>query len=243
MESALSSENIECPHCLVTINIRWESSALEQQLSGHGPLGWHAVNTQCPSCHKQIIRIEMRVVDELDKARKATEYPGGGVVRTKVVVDRLVYPARRNRLAIESGSIRQDLKDDYLEACNVLEISAKASAVLSRRVLQLVLKEQGYDHRNLKVQIKKVLAEQGEKALPTSIKESIEFVRRFGNFSAHPISAHPITEETTLQIVNVEPDEAEWCLRIIEELFTHYYVEPDRRKKLIDDAEKKLTKS
>ena len=189
----------------------------------------------------------MRVVDELDKARKATVYPGGGVVRTKVVVDRLVYPARRNRPAIESDSIRQDLKDDYLEACNVLEISAKASAVLSRRVLQLVLKEQGYDHRNLKVQIKKVLAEQGEKALPTSIKETIEFVRRFGNFSAHPITEettfHPITEETTLQIVNVEPDEAEWCLRIIEELFTHYYVEPDRRKKLIDDAEKKLTKS
>ena len=234
----MSSENIECPHCLVTISIRWESKALELQLSGYGPLGWHAENTQCPSCREQIIRIVNRAVDQEDQARKSREYPGGRVVRTNVVVDRLVYPARRNRPAIESGSIRQELKDDYLEACNVLEISAKASAVLSRRVLQLVLKEQGYDHRNLKVQIKKVLAEQGEKALPTSIKETIEFVRRFGNFSAHPI-----TEETTLQIVNVEPDEAEWCLRIIEELFTHYYVEPDRRKKLIDDAEKKLTKS
>ena len=29
-----------------------------------------------------------------------------------------------------------------------------------------------------------------------------------------------------MQIIDVEPDEAEWCLEIIEELFEHFYVEP-----------------
>ena len=129
----------------------------------------------------------------------------------------------------------QTLKDDYLEACDVLEISPKASAVLSRRVLQGVLKEQGHDSRSLYQQIDDVLEEKGEKALPTSIKDTIHFVRKFGNFSAHPI-----TEETTLQVVDIEDGEAEWCLQIIEALFTHYYVESDRLKERIKDAETKL---
>ena len=234
----MSSENIECPHCLVTINIRWKHTTLQPQFSGYESLGWHAVNTQCPSCHEQIIRIVKRVVDQRDEARKSMGYSPGGPTRTNVVVDRLVYPARRNRPAIDSDSIPQTLKDDYLEACEVLEVSPKASAVLSRRVVQSILKEQGYEFRNLIDQIDRVQGETGEKALPTSINETIHFVRRFGNFSAHAI-----TNETTLQIIDIEEGEADWCLRIVEELFTHYYVEPDRRRTLIEDAEKKLTKS
>jgi hypothetical protein len=46
-------------------------------------------------------------------------------------------------------------------------------------------------------------------------------IRHFGNFSAHP------TEDvTTLQIIDVEPGEAEWCLDILEDMFEHFYVRP-----------------
>jgi hypothetical protein len=41
----------------------------------------------------------------------------------------------------------------------------------------------------------------------------------FGNFSAHPIN-----DKTALQIIEVEPHEAEWCLDILEECFEHFYV-------------------
>ena len=49
----------------------------------------------------------------------------------------------------------------------------------------------------------------------------MDAVRSFGNFSAHPVN-----DVTTLQIIDVEPDEAAWCLEIIEALFDHYYVRP-----------------
>jgi hypothetical protein len=35
-----------------------------------------------------------------------------------------------------------------------------------------------------------------------------------------------ITDQTTLQVISVEPGEAAWCLDILEEMFDHYYVKP-----------------
>lgn len=59
------------------------------------------------------------------------------------------------------------------------------------------------------------------KAIPTSLRMTIDVIRNFGNFSAHPIS-----DRTTLQIIPVDKGEAEWCLEILEEMFDHYYVKP-----------------
>jgi hypothetical protein len=59
------------------------------------------------------------------------------------------------------------------------------------------------------------------KAVPASLRETVDAVRNFGNFSAHPID-----DQTTLQIIDVEPEEAEWCLQILEEMFDHFYVRP-----------------
>lgn len=61
----------------------------------------------------------------------------------------------------------------------------------------------------------------GRKALPMSVHLVVDAVRNFGNFSAHPI-----TDQTTLQIIDVDPHEAEFCLEILEALFDHYYVRP-----------------
>lgn len=61
------------------------------------------------------------------------------------------------------------------------------------------------------------------KALPPSLRENIDAIRNFGNFSAHPI-----TDQTTLQVVDVEEGEAEWCLQMLLDLFDHFYVAPAR---------------
>jgi hypothetical protein len=37
---------------------------------------------------------------------------------------------------------------------------------------------------------------------------------------------NPINDKTSLQIIDVEPKEAEWCLEILEALFDHFYVQP-----------------
>jgi hypothetical protein len=59
------------------------------------------------------------------------------------------------------------------------------------------------------------------KAIPRSLRETVDAIRHFGNFSAHPVD-----DLTTLQVIDVEPEEAEWCLEIIDAMFDHFYVQP-----------------
>ena len=59
------------------------------------------------------------------------------------------------------------------------------------------------------------------KAIPSALRQTVDAIRNFSNFSAHSI-----TDQTTLQVIEVEPGEAEWCLDILEEMFDHYYVKP-----------------
>jgi hypothetical protein len=88
--------------------------------------------------------------------------------------------------------------------------------------LQAILSAQGFTGGSLMKQIEKALDEtDAKKALPTSLRENIDAIRNFGNFSAHPIS-----DQTTLQIVDVEDGEAEWCLELLTDMFDHYYVRP-----------------
>ena len=72
--------------------------------------------------------------------------------------------------------------------------------------------------------------------LPTALHEMIDAIRNVGNFGAHRI-----TDKTTLQVIDVEPHEAEFCLDIIEGLFDHYYVKPALTEQRMTELNKKLT--
>lgn len=118
------------------------------------------------------------------------------------------------------------IAEDYVEACNVLPTSAKASAAIARRCLQSVLRSHGYHAKDLATEIDLLLDEPNPaKAIPITLRSTIDGIRNFGNFSAHPI-----TDVTSLQIIDVEPHEAEWCLEILEETFQHFYVHPAAAK-------------
>jgi hypothetical protein len=136
-----------------------------------------------------------------------------------------VYPWNTFRKPIPL-EVPSQIKEDYEEACKVLPISSKASAALSRRCLQAILREPGYSQRDLVQQIDALLNEpDAAKATPTALRETVDVIRNFGNFSAHHIN-----KQTTLQVIPVEPGEAEWCLDILDEMFDHYYVKPSRAK-------------
>jgi len=129
------------------------------------------------------------------------------------------------------------LAQDYVAACNVLPISPKASAALSRRCLQIMLHDHGYKSGDLAKEIDLLLNETDPKrGLPQRLYDVVDGIRNFGNFSAHPI-----TDKTSLQVIDVEDHEAEWCLEIIEDLFEHFYVGPAvaKAKKTALDAKLK----
>ena len=112
-----------------------------------------------------------------------------------------------------------DSLNSYLRS---LRSFIKASAALARRCLQHILQAHAYTGRDLAKQIEALLGEtDARKAIPEALRQTIDGIRIFGNFSAHPI-----TDTTTLQIIDVDPHEAEWCLDLIEEMFEHYYARP-----------------
>jgi hypothetical protein len=138
---------------------------------------------------------------------------------------RQIYPIGANRGSVPPD-VPPNIAQDYVEACNALPISAKASAALSRRCLQNMLHAHSYKAKDLSKEIDLLLNESDpKKALPHKLRETVDGIRNFGNFSAHPID-----DKTTLQVIDVEPHEAEWCLEIIEELFEHFYVGPAAAK-------------
>ena len=99
----------------------------------------------------------------------------------------------------------------------VLGDSPKASAALSRRCLQRLLRDEGKaTHSNLSAEIDEVMAK-----LPSHLSDAIDGVRNIGNFAAHPMKS-----DNTGEVVDVEPGEAEWLLDTLEGLFDFYFVQP-----------------
>jgi len=145
------------------------------------------------------------------------------------VQERLVWPP--SALRTVPPEVPDQIRKDYLESANVLATSPKASAALSRRCLQTVLTEAGgAKKKNLSDQIDEVLPR-----LPSYLAKSVDSIRAVGNFAAHPIKS-----QSSGEIVEVEPLEAECNLDVLDGLFDFYYVQPERAKQRKAAIDKKL---
>jgi len=145
---------------------------------------------------------------------------------------KLVHPATISRAPLPP-EVLLEFTEDYTEACLVLADSSKASAALSRRCLQRLLRDKaGFTGHDLAVQIDNALA---SKTLPSSVADGLDAVRNIGNFAAHPMKS-----QNTGEIVDVEPGEAEWTLDVLEDLFDFYFVQPARLKARKDALNSKL---
>jgi Domain of unknown function (DUF4145) len=167
---------------------------------GRGQIGqftdWIMESSRCPSCMKPIIFVE-------HGGRKRLVEPKG--------VARAPLPKE----------VPPKYAEDYKESCLVLADSRKASAALSRRCLQNILREVGgVKHGDLYDEIEETIQ---SKSVPTHISDALHAVRTIGNFAAHPIKS-----KSTGEIVEVESGEAEWNLEVLESLFDFYFVQPAR---------------
>jgi len=143
-----------------------------------------------------------------------------------------VWPRGGGRAPIPP-EVPVEIAKDYEEACLVLTDSPKASAALSRRCLQHVLRTAaGGKPGNLADEIDQVIA---TRTLPSTTATGLHRVRIIGNFGAHPMKS-----TTTGEIVDVEDHEADWNLDVLESLFDFYYVLPSRDKARQDAIDKKL---
>lgn len=153
---------------------------------------------------------------------RVKHFARNGVIQEKALPMHTIHPKSGSRPLPEA--VPPPFRDEFAEAVVVLGDSAKASAALSRRSLQALLRENaGVKQGNLSVEIQGALDSQ---KLPSWLAEDLDAVRNIGNFAAHPIKT-----TQTGEIVDVEPGEAEWLLDVLENLFDHYFVKPKEAEK------------
>jgi hypothetical protein len=211
---------MQCPHCLKHFHEKWNYTVLIQDAKDI----WGAASTGCPACERAVIT--------LGKMMELVKRDGTSSYVAQEGSFRLVYPKAVSRSPIPP-ELPVEFAADYREAFLVLPESANASAALSRRCLQHLLREKaGVKKGDLANEIQQVL---DSKQLPTHMAEDLDAIRNIGNFASHPLKA-----TNSAEIVDVEPGEAEWQLDVLEQLFDFYFVQPARSRAKRDALNTKL---
>ena len=219
---------MECPHCLKSIYVKGrdhfnfssnnDGTVLHTYIGADASGYWWLEKIVCPACQQFILTLVLADETEVDNTHSqhrplipmpGTEHP------------RLVHPRRTGRQPVPP-EVPEEYAGDYREACLVIADSTKASAALSRRCLQLILRKKlGAQGRTLHAEIQWVI-QHGN--LPSSVIELLDVPRKVGNEALHP------TLSEAGLITDIESWEAEWCLEIIEALYDQLFILPAKNQ-------------
>lgn len=157
------------------------------------------------------------------------------------LTERWIALPKRPNLPTVNQLVTGPFRTDYLEAWTILEDSPRMSAVLSRRLLaDLLEKYAGLDQFSLAKRIDEFVKDIRH---PLWIRQNLHYLREVGDFGAHT------QQDQTLAVSQVPPDpviisvdkpEAEWTLKIIEDLFEYFIVAPQKDKEMREAIDKKL---
>jgi hypothetical protein len=127
-----------------------------------------------------------------------------------------------SRAKVFPDYVPQPIRDDYVEACAIRDLSPKASATLSRRCLQGMIRD---FWKIVKARLLDEI-EALEDKVDAQTWAAIDAVRKIGNIGAH-------MEKDINVIVDVDPNEAQVLIELIELLVKDWYVvRHDREERL-----------
>lgn len=157
--------------------------------------------TVCPKCEQTEVRL--LGIGENFKGKLVKFYPDS---------DAKIFP----------DYIPLSIRQDYEEACKILYLSPKASATLSRRCLQGIIRDYWKISKGTLVdEIKAV-----ETKVDPDTQDVLHSLRKLGNIGAHP-------EKDISLIVDIDPDEAQQLILFLEYLFEEWYIKTHNRKSML----------
>jgi Domain of unknown function (DUF4145) len=151
--------------------------------------------------------------------------PAPGIFRNDFPMETWIRPTRPD-IKDFSEYVPEAIRRDYEEACLIRDLSPKASATLSRRCLQGMIRDfHGVKKkRNLQLEIEAIKTK-----VDPPIWNAIDGLRKIGNIGAH-------MEKDVNLIIEVEPEEAEKLIKLNELLFKEWYINREERKKLVQEV-------
>lgn len=205
--------NWTCPHCERAVTIsEGRISSLRHSLSIENVSGHHSLLTTfivCPNpaCKKFTLTAALH-------QSISTEY---GVKVGDKLQEWSLVPASASMHFPEY--VPAAIRDDYQEACLIRDLSPKASATLSRRCLQGIIRDFWKVKSGRLVDEIEAIKDE----VDTETWDAIEAVRKLGNIGAH-------MEKDINVIVEVDPEEAALLIGLVETVIREWYIAREVRK-------------
>jgi hypothetical protein len=237
--------NWQCPYCghhQVVLKERCAifGAKIANDFSELGPTAIYGISIACANakCRKMTLRLEL--VKRVDDQNTYNNWELGARIHKWSVLP-------QSEAKPQPDCIPKPIRDDYYEACSIRDLSPKASATLTRRVLQGMIRDfckiQLKDNRlvaELRELRKQAETNTAARGVELDSVEAIDHVRGIGNIGAH-------MEADINVIVDVDPDEAQKLIELVELLFDEWYVASEARAERLRSigviaAEKKLAK-
>jgi len=215
-----------CPHCATSVKFDWESTGPVKKIDK--TKGYFIIYDTCPNCDDAVIYYALcGLVSNGGYFDMVTDEEGNFGIESET----LIYPNRTKFSQIDN--VPGIYIEDYEEALKVLSISPKASAALSRRLLQMILREEyKIKKRTLSDEIEAFINLDG---IPSHLTNAVDAIRMIGN-----LAAHPEKNSDTGKIVNVEAGEAEWLIEVLEALFDFCFIQPKKLEQRRNELNDKL---
>ncbi len=213
---------MRCPYCDIGINLVTDvTMAWPKEEMGEYKTGYDLSYGHCSECHNLIVFLRYGNLGLQNNDWFLSE----------IINSEIIYPKYVARNVAKE--VPERYKKDFHEACAVLLLSPKASAAISRRILQDIFHEHyNIKDRNLDKEIEEFI---NLKDIPSYISEAVDAVRVVGNFAAHPLK-----NTNTGEIIDVEPGEADWLLDVIEALFDFTFIQPNKLNEKKQNLNQKL---
>jgi len=215
------SLSLNYPHCQVYSVMRFDSTVKRFETDDKYGISFRDAENllfdfvcSCPNCSNTVF-VQAQAQANATFPQPNTTYEeldassGGKIVS--------IYPSRKK--VTVPAEVPEKYAGDFREAVLVLDLSPTASAALSRRILQNILRDEfGIKHRNLVDEIKAFIAQPG---IPSYLTDAVDAIRNIGN-----LAAHPLKNTNTGEVVAVEPGEAEWLIEVLNSLFDFKFIQP-----------------
>lgn len=235
---------MKCPFCQHDIAAAWNPLLCSSDFLGRQmPQSFPFISTSIQRNHKPVA---LRVIVHWLQCQNTgceeivvqiTRTEGSGMGETWIALP------KHNALPALNQLVTDPWRKDYLEAWKILEDSPRMSAVLSRRILgDLLEKYAGRKEYTLASRIDEFIKETKH---PLYIRQNLHYLREMGDFGAHTqVRQAPSTGTPDLPaepvIIDVDPQEAEWTLQVISDLFEHFIVAPQKDEEIRKAFDKKM---
>lgn len=219
--NVMSEENFPwiCPYCRRNTTINKSCNSVKEHFFNLGnKLGPLALQTHVIACPNPECR-EVSITANLLPA--SNRGYGDFIDDSKPAMQSFTLMPISNAMHFPDY-IPSQIRKDYEEACIIIDQSPKASATLSRRCLQGMIRDFWDIQKQRLIDEINLLKDK----IDNDTWQAIDSIRKIGNIGAH-------MEKDVNMIIDVDPSEAQVLISLIEMLMKEWYIAEYERKQKI----------